>query len=513
MIGTWRFAIAVCLLMAAGLALRLWNIDFAIPSFYHPDEEKKVSIIGRYLEHRDQDFAMHPVEHPGLMIGMAANAVRIAGLFGVPRTPTNILIVGRIAAAVCLTAMIALTALLGAALYNRRAGVLAGAIAAFSPELVIHSRYLKEDAFMMVFIVAGVLGAVWWIQCESGPRRIWALLFCAAGCGFAAAGKWVGFFVLAVVLIDALFIRRVPAREWIVFLFVAFAVFLLGATMLVTHPGQLWNDFGFAMFRGAKPEGGDSPMTIFSRHDLGTFFLFHGINWGLGWPLAIVAIWAVVRAILSRRMQPAARLVALVALVWYFTADMTTLKRAPDVERYVIPCLPFLAALAAGLIMNLRWRYWPAVAYVLVLILAIHSAAITHSLKPDTRELAAKWLFELCNGKPGRIAFVNGPSIYTPDINLLPGATAINLPLVMQNLHYDIVPVSNADVLAISDYTTGRYENYPRMNPQPVRDLKKLRDEFPYAKIFRKPWYAHIGFHNPVIEIRFRTPIMESAEP
>ncbi len=508
-----RFAIALAVLTFAGLALRLWNIDYGLPVSYHPDEMKKAFMIDRFVGGKGWDLSMHPLEHPGVMLRMMGAAVRTARALGVPPTDENILLTGRILAALCLTATIAITGLLGATLRDRRAGLLAAAIAAFSPELVVHSRYLKEDAFLTFFTAASALGAAWWINQPGGARRKWALVLCAAAAGLTAGTKFVGFFVPGVILLHSFFKPRATAGEKILFTLVMLATFAAGSIIFATQPGQLKADFQFAMLRGANPEGTEAPLPIYNRHDLGTYLLFHGIDRSLGWPLTLLGLWAVARAVVGRRDRPAAGLVGLLALALYFSADMTTLKLAPDCERYILPCIPLLAALAAELITGLRGRYWPALGWIFAAALALHSAALTQAIQPDTRELAARWFYGLTHGRPGRLAYVSGPPCYQMTTAMFPDIRVMAFPLARKQMRIDASAVAEADVLTISEFSTARFENYPRMNPAIRKDLKKLREEFPYAKIFRKPWYARMGFHNPTIEMRFRTPIAETDGP
>lgn len=509
MISSKRFALAVSMLTLAGLALRLWNIDFGLPDPYHPDEKKKFTNVVQSLGGQNQNFANHPFAHPGLMIGMATGAVRVAGAMGMKPDIGNVLLTGRILAALCLTLTIVASALLASALYDRRAGVLAAAIAAFSPVAVVHSRYFKEDAFITPFIVASLLFAAWWIRHENTPRRIWTLAACAVAAGFAFASKYIGI-VVPIVLLAFLFIVRSTPREKIVFTLASLLAFALGSAMLFEHPGEIWGELQYAFQRGSQSGLTDAPLPIYHRRDLGTFFIFNGINWGLGWPLTIVGLWATARAVRLRRAQPAVWLVALMTIVWYFCSELTTLKRAPNSERYILPCIPLMGVLAAGFIMNLRWRRWPAIAWLLVAALAIHSVALTWSLKPDTRELAAQWYNQHKGGKRD-LAIVNGPSAYTINTSMISGTRIIPLPWMPKHAHFETAPAERADAVSISEYTTARFENFAGMSPRPVRDLQKLRDEFPYAKIFKKPWYAQMGFHNPRIEIRFRTPMTETS--
>ncbi|MCE5231021.1 glycosyltransferase family 39 protein [bacterium] len=503
------FAAATLLIVAIGLALRLWNIDFGMPQLYHPDENKKYLIVDSILDGKEQNFRSHPLIHPGFMVTITGEACRAAIAMGMPRTRQNIVLVGRILAAIFSAAAIAAAALLAAALFNRRAGVLAAAIVAFSPVHVAHGRYLKEDAFVDLFVMASLAGAAWWLTSEGGPRRKWGLVVCAAAAGLAAGTKYHAA-VITIFLAGYFWMSdRATRKERVWFTAIVCIAFSLGAIMLLLNARHIWNEVGYAVVRGAQSRHTKAPMPIYRRPDLGFFFLFHGINWGLGWPLAALGICGVIRGIRARRTHPVMWLAAMVALLWYFSAELTTLKRAPDCERYVLPCIAILAVLASGFIMSLRWKYWPAIGWVCVGMLAAESVAMTYSMKPDTRELAARWIFAQTNGKPCKLAFPEGSMAYQPDHTLLPGYRYAGMKY--KGTHFSLREAKDAEILLIVHFTSDRYDKYRKLDPEMAKSLKKLRKKFPYAKIFEKPGYAQNGFHNPTIEVRFKKPFTEPA--
>jgi 4-amino-4-deoxy-L-arabinose transferase-like glycosyltransferase len=97
------------------------------------------------------------------------------------------------------TAVVALTALLGAALFDRRTGLLAGAVAAVYPELVAFSHYLWSENLFTVLLLGGLLLVV------EGRR--------ARGFGHAAAAGLV-FGIGALTRETALWIGGLAALWW-----------------------------------------------------------------------------------------------------------------------------------------------------------------------------------------------------------------------------------------------------------------------------------------------------------
>jgi tetratricopeptide (TPR) repeat protein len=80
------------------------------------------------------------------------------------------------------TLLVALTALLGRALFDARTGLLAGFVAAVDPSFIAFSHYLWSDALFAVLIASALIGLVY-----GADRRSWGLA-AATGLVFGAAG-------------------------------------------------------------------------------------------------------------------------------------------------------------------------------------------------------------------------------------------------------------------------------------------------------------------------------------
>ena len=121
----------------------------------------------------------------------------------------------------------------------------------------------------------------------------------------------------------------------------------------------------------------------------------------MGWPLMLVALCGLVLA-LRRGGTPAVRWLAICALLLYLTAELSSIKREPDTERYVLPCVPILAIMAGGAMAYWRparfgrWRVpvrlWSLLPWPILLFSLTHSALISHAIGNDTRRQATQWL-------------------------------------------------------------------------------------------------------------------------
>ena len=521
-------------LCGIGLLLRLWNIDFGLPLIYHPDEIKKYDMITWLLNGMGVDYRINPLIHPGLMVNLVASVCRVRKALGFSTSqPVEIILTGRMVAAVLGAATIWPVGMLASSIFNRWAGLIAAAAVTFAPLHVIHSRYLKEDIFLTFFVVLSMLGLVLWIQgSESSRRRFkWLMLAAAAG-GFGAASKYVG--LIMPVLLFLYLVRHEKLRkvEWVILLAVLAAAFSLAAPQLVMGGRNSYIEMSRATSRGTPFGGNATALHIYQWPDWGTHFLFHGLGEGLNWPLTVVSIWGVVLALRARRSMRAASWTALAVLAWYFTTELTTIKRENDAERYILPCVPLCAVLGAGLMTSwrpnrlLRWtfprmlsgRVWSILPIPLILTSVVHSGLISYAIKNDTRQMAAQWLMAHGPQTPYRFAMMSYSnfnldfdSITTPKISYTQLPNELARPGDKKKMYRILRKVQ---ALTLSEFYSSRYERFPHHSRDQIKYLKKLRKQFPHDVIhFRKPFYMKGGFHNPDIEIRFKEPVLKTLPP
>jgi hypothetical protein len=259
---------------------------------------------------------------------------------------------------------------------------------------------------------------------------------------------------------------------------------------------------------------------FFEWPDLGAYFLFHGVGWGVSWPIALLSIAAIVVAWRRRDTDPALAMTAAAAVIWYAVAEATPLKRGGDVERYVLPCAPLLAALAAGWMT--RWRRpdnrlagdasntapeWSRLVTVaaslgLLMVPLLHTLLLTAAIEDDTRRQAARWLARNGPAPPYQLAFV-GDRDYHLDGALLEGVTMTRL-RNQGDRQPDGATLEQFDVLAFSELDSRRFEDFPRQSRRQLAAFDRLRADFPVVVMFSKPFYLKGGFHNPDIELRLR---------
>ena len=238
-------------------------------------------------------------------------------------------------------------------------GLLAAAIYAFAVLPIQLSHFVAVDAILTFCVTASVALAARWTR--RGGWVTWLLAGAMAG---LAVGSKFSAVLLALPLAVAALYRLPTASLGRKALIVAGRLAAAGAVALAVF--VLTNPFAVIEFpayvrqitaQNAMVSGlMDAPYT---RQYIGTlpylYFVQQLSQWGLGWPLGIVAwgglIWAVVVAA-RRRASPT----LVVMLAWALPYFAFTGAFHTKFPRYMAPLLPFLAVFGAGAaVAGYRW--------------------------------------------------------------------------------------------------------------------------------------------------------------
>ncbi len=361
------------LILLAGLSLRVWNINFDQGIGAHPDERStvmdyalRIELPQSWAEFWDAERSpLNPLSRQaidpatgqlvyqpasytyghlplylGVLMGetfeqLAPVAERVGlpqgvveTLAGGSTTLSGQAVAGRLVIALLDTLTILLLFFLGAAIYNRGAGLLAAALYAFTAQAIQLSHFFTVDAASTTFTVLTVLGGVWMVQRRSPRAMLFAALTTGIGIGLAVASKFSALPLLAVPVTAAILVcwdeaqrdRALPferatsqssaagvqlrALVAVLFVFgVAFAAFLLTSPYAVLD----WENFRRPVLevQGRMVRGiDDVPWT---RQYRGTtpylYFIDQQITWGFGLALGGAALagalWAAWRLLAS----------------------------------------------------------------------------------------------------------------------------------------------------------------------------------------------------------------------
>jgi len=502
---------ALAVVLAVALVLRLWNLSFGLPDWYHPDEPLKAREVSRMA-----GGDLHPsyLYHPTFMHYASAAVLRLQyAVGGVPLGEQEAVRVGRVVVAAMGTGTVLLTYVLGRVVGGGFVAVVAAALLAVAPLHVVCSHYLKEDVPMTFWAVATVLASLRIVS--RGRTRDYFLAGLLAG--LTAGTKYIGILFVGVPWLahrerpavpEAA--EAAPRRTIPPLVRVALAGAVAG--FLLTTPYALldWWRFGEGVgHTGGNVLTGMADIAIMPLPYLWTFHFWRSIVPGLGLVPTLLALGGFVIAL--RRREPAARLLTTVVFVLYTVVESSPYKPPPNAERYVVPLLPFLSILCAQMLLVLEERMtvrWPRAAHAaLGLVLAAtigfplaDTVALDRAMAADTREAARDWLVAHACGN-GRILLEGALSVHDDTV---PSYVARLPDTCAATYTYSLVrnraELENYDFLVATSFMYDRFLELAAAPP----DMRHFYEEFfashqPVAEF--TPAYRSYGFHNPTIRI------------
>ncbi|MCC6545707.1 phospholipid carrier-dependent glycosyltransferase [Candidatus Sumerlaeota bacterium] len=505
-----RITWIVFLIAVGAMALRLWHLEFGLPARYHPDEKEKVKVGLQIVSGEPVTYFLHP----GFLVNTVAGSFKVSEWFGMDKT-TYRLRWARMAVVIFATLSIPICAGIGWKICGEWGAYFCALGLAVVPIHVLHSRYTKEDIHLTFAALLTVLMLMVW---RGGARRIasWSFLGIVLGAGLSVSAKFVGVIMIPFAIgVTAASLPNLKQRTLAAAVIIegAIVVFLLFSHQILSNPDAMWKGFQFELTHGTEAPD-KAKLTIFQWPDFGFYFFVTAILPGLGALLPIAGVIGWWRAVRNGRRDPDALMIALCAALWYIVAELTPLKRGTGVERYALPAAALLIPLAAlgieRLSEHIRARRGVVLAAlttaVLVPPLAL-SVAVSDTIDKDTRREAQKWL--AVNG-PEKLKIGYLTQLYMPDWNNRGDRVLCDIEKPMEPF---LASLKGVNCFAMSSFYNNRYEKFPGLSADQIAHIQAVRDEFPYAKTFERPFYRSMYFHQPVIEVRFRDPIMPRKKP
>ncbi|MFA6029887.1 MAG: glycosyltransferase family 39 protein [Elusimicrobiota bacterium] len=401
--GAWAGLLAILLLAAF---LRLDGASFGLPAVFNADEPHHVNVAVSFAR-----GSLNPgvFKYPTLWMyvlfaaygvsfalwsgfGLLRSAADFGGLF--VWHPEGFYLLGRLLAAACSLAGLGLVLRSGERLLGRRGGLLAAALLAVSPALVVSAHAAKPDSLMFLLSAAAWLCAV--RHYDDGGEA--PLMLCGVFAGLAASTQYTAA-PLAALVPAAAFARALdggsprPARE---------ANALRAAVTLSAKALGCW----FLGFLGGSPFIAlDGRAFLRDVRDQGTVVGAGGpVGWAvLGNAAAFAGPWAVggpllaggaLLLLLRERAKALLLLGPCVVL-------LVPLALSPEGgwQRYQLSVFPAYALAAAFFVERVlaalpaRAPLFPLALLALALPGAAQCRAFDRELVlPDTRSLAADWL-------------------------------------------------------------------------------------------------------------------------
>jgi hypothetical protein len=393
------------LILAAGLGLRLWNIDYGLPFVYSIDEGSHFTsrAVEMFWQDLDPGYYHNPAAFTYLIYALFRVMYGPLGsLFELPfgnvtdqfdKNPTEMWIAARALAAVLCTAGVAATYWAARRLWGVREGLVAAALLAFAFLPVAYSRVAVTDVGALLGVALALGFAVW--AYEDGRLRFFATAGAAAG--LALSFKYTAGLALLPVAIAAL--GRVADRGRPAALRplagLALGVALAGLVFVALNPylfdslDAWWSDL-----RDQAQVAADQPKP--GQESGGVSYYLDSLTWGLGWAAALAALAGAVLELRRSLVRGLMLLAVPLALFVYLSVQSRYFGR------WLLPAYPALAMLGAlaltrlaALVPERRWRP-AALAVITVLVLVQPLAADIRSAqvlgRDDTRQQARDWV-------------------------------------------------------------------------------------------------------------------------
>lgn len=369
-------------LLVAAFALRAWDAGWGLPFTYHPDEHQYVdSAVAMLSGDLDPGRFTNPtllkygyallfavVAATGRLFGQWPSMAAFQDAFAAD--PTSAYVLARLVTALLGTVTVALTYRLGRRVYGRTAGLVAAALLAAT---FLHAR----DGHFATNDVLTALLATWALEfavrLARRPRGR-ELVLGAAVVGLAAATKYSAAasalplalgYILGPTRMSAGgprgavtgagsaraawptavgglpgWLRRLVDGRLLLAGIVACAVFLAAVPYAVIRPQPFIADLAQLAARG---RAGFKGVAIDPAP--GWVFYIKSLAWGMGPLMLAVAIAGLARAVARRRAPAEWVLASLPLLMWGYLGGQLLMF-----ARFMIPALPALAVLAAGVV-------------------------------------------------------------------------------------------------------------------------------------------------------------------
>ncbi|MFP4058469.1 MAG: glycosyltransferase family 39 protein [Candidatus Brocadiia bacterium] len=416
--GALRRRLGLAALLAFAAALRIYPLGLANPRFYHVDEWNFALSARRMVAEGDLDPRRYI--HPALY--RYATAAVLAPLAGAWRTlglstPAywQPFVAGRLVSAAAGVLGVWAVMALARRLVGWGPALFAGLVLAAMPLHVQFSHVAKPDVLMASWVAVATLLA--WRLAEEPRRRLYVLAGLCAG--FAVATKYNGVVACVPILVGHLAargprrgVRRLLAPDLWLAAGCAVAGFALASPYTLLQARQAVDSVAtgyrnLVVAGRAEPERAAQPPALVD-------FARHGVVW-LGAPtLALAAAGAVLAWRRARRglLVVGSVVAATLALISTWAVRQ---------HFYLMPLAPATAVLAALPVAWVRRRLAVALAALgLAPMVAVSAREIVRLRRPDTRQLAFRWLCHNLEGARARVL---------RDYDALPATAARHLPL------------------------------------------------------------------------------------
>lgn len=514
-----HFAIVGAIFLFA-LWIRISATDFGLPHLYHPDEGRKIKVATGIVTtgNLDPNYFRHPSFIPYTTALMGKISSLITGT--IPKYH-EILHLGRNVSATLGAASVLCVFALASLLYSPAVGILASALLAVAPLHVACSRYLKEDADLLFFLLLSIYLVCRFIRTPKNSLLITAGLIG----GFASSVKYSGglagaFIILPLslsLLPKKLGFHLPPFKHLLLPTCIALLCMVVG--FLAITPYSVLSSEKFLkdlFYEGAHMTRGHTG-AISAGAYFWTFHLAESVIPALTTPTSLVALMSL-GFLLYRRKKEDLFILGTI-LLFYLPAEYVKAKPWPQPERYILPAIPFLAIALSVFVFEIiasqkricavkseRCKLFTPLLIVFLLATPtwysiVHRNAVLH----DTRGVATKWVSENIPDKSLIVTEWNYYSPYLPRHRY--SVIELKAPQgrdILADFSLNKLKESKADYFITSSLFYERYLRQVKRGFKASLGYKEIFDTLTPLATFSNPRFAY-GFHNPTIVV-FKIP-------
>ena len=355
------------LVMSAAAGLRIWHLDWGLPSVEEEAFPTKVAIGMWGFDDGKVDLDPGTAGWPALSfyVQRAAQqfhyvAGKMRGRFSNPLDyyvdwmldPTEVIMVGRSTSVLSGLVVCMIALIMGREYAGRLGAILAGSLCAISPMMVSHSQLVEPDALVTVF---SALALLWSLRVARSGRVI----------DYAITGLWIGLgtaakYTPALMAFSLYFVhlerRRAEGKSnrygglddrrlgWAAL--IAFLTFCLTSPYTLADLTVLRRDFAYQALHMSSGHFGHEQQGLGYGH-----YLFSVLPDAIGWPALLAGLGGLALALRSGAEQR--------VVLWGMLPYLVVLGGlSTHFDRYVLPVILPLALGCALLVDGCR-RRWP----------------------------------------------------------------------------------------------------------------------------------------------------------
>jgi hypothetical protein len=394
--------VALGIVLALALGLRLWGIKQGLPYIYNVDEYGHFvpEAVKMFSHGLNPHYFINPPAFTYLL--HVVIAVCFGGAGGVSREfarhPAEVFLVARVTVAVIGTISVWLLYLLGARLFSRAVGLLAATLMAVAFLPVFYSHLALNDVPTLAPLTLSLLGSAGVLR----RGRALDYLMAGAGGGLASATKYTAGLVIVALLAASVarYLELAPdARRRALLLALMALLAALGA-FVIANPYALLD---FHSFRSELArQSGYAEMShaswVGAPAEGGPVYYLWSFTWGLGWVPSLAALGGALS--IWRRDR---------RLGWLLVPGMVLYLLFMSLQgryfgRWLLPILPIACLLAANFALEMirsAAQHVPRlrVALLIVTYIGLSAQSVLYSVhsglvlaRADTRNITRKWM-------------------------------------------------------------------------------------------------------------------------